>query len=249
MIRAGRLTPPNDARGKRTASVEEPEYRKFDRYKASSYRSYNFTMPSRYDRCLWLRLCQVPLWDRTMVRSLGSDLDSLRILDVGCATGRLLERLAGAGATRLCGTDLAPRILKRAQERLSRAGIEVELKTADAEDRLPWERGSFDVVTLMGVLHHFFRPRDALAEIMRVLHPGGRLLVIDPCFFPPLRRLFNLALRIAPHAGDFRFYSPKEAVALLSAPGFAVEPVRRVGAWAFLAIAHKPGSSPSSRCS
>ena len=223
-------------------SMEEPAFRKFDRYKASSYRSYNFAMPASYDRCIWLRLCQVALWDRTMVRSLGSDLGSLRILDVGCATGRLLEQLAEAGATRLSGTDLAPRILEVAHNRLSETGIEVELKAADAEDRLPWERGSFDAVTLTGVLHHFFRPRDALAEILRVLHPGGRLLIIDPCYFPPLRQLINLALRIAPHAGDFHFYSPEEAVALLSASGFEVEPARRVGTWAFLAIARKPGS-------
>jgi ubiquinone/menaquinone biosynthesis C-methylase UbiE len=222
--------------------MEEPAFRKFDRYKASSYRSYNFAMPSRYDTCIWMRLCQVPLWDRTMVRTLGSNLESLCILDVGCATGRLLERLAGAGATRLGGTDLAPRILEVARKRLSRTGIEVELKAADAEERLPWKHGSFDAVTLTGVLHHFFRPRDALGEIMRVLHPGGRLLVIDPCFFPPLRQLINLALRLAPHAGDFHFYSPREAAALLSASGFEVEPTRRVGTWAFLAVARKRGS-------
>jgi ubiquinone/menaquinone biosynthesis C-methylase UbiE len=222
------------------AMVETPEFRKFDRYKASSYHSYNFKMLSSYDTCIWLKLCQVALWDRTLVRALGPNIGSLRILDVGCATGRLLQRLAEAGATQLCGADLAPRILELARERLSDTEAAVELRAADAEDRLPWDRDSFDAVLLTGVLHHFFRPRDALAEVHRVLRPGGRLLVIDPCFFPPLRQLINLALRIAPHAGDFHFYSPKDTVDLLSTLGFEVEPARRVGSWAFLAVGLKP---------
>lgn len=87
---------------------EGPILRQHDRYKASSYRSHNLRMPSRYDTCIWLRVCQVPLWDRTLVDLLRPDLDSLRILDVGCATGRLLQAFAEAGASQLFGTDLAP---------------------------------------------------------------------------------------------------------------------------------------------
>lgn len=164
-----------------------PDFRKPDRYKASSYRSYNSKMPARYDTSIWMKVCQAALWDRTIIAELGRPVDgALRILDVGCATGRLLERLAEAGATHLCGADLAPRILGVASEKLSRIGAAVDLRVADAEDRLPWDDGLFDIVTLVGVLHHFFRPGDALAEIRRVLNPGGRLLVIDPSIFPAL---------------------------------------------------------------
>ena len=87
-----------------------PAFRKPDRYKASSYRSYNFKMPSRYDTCIWTKFA--PLMDRDMIHELGPHLSSLRVLDVGCATGRLLESLAKAGATQLFGVDLAPRILE-----------------------------------------------------------------------------------------------------------------------------------------
>jgi SAM-dependent methyltransferase len=93
----------------------------------------------------------------------------------------------------------------------------------------------------MGVLHHFFRPRDALGEIHRVLRPGGRLLVIDPCFFPPVRQIFNAALRLAPHAGDCRFYASREAAELLSGLGFEIQSTRRVGLWAFLVDGLKMG--------
>jgi SAM-dependent methyltransferase len=220
--------------------VELPAFRKYDRYKASSYRSYNFKMPSRYDTCIWVKFC--PRWDRTILQELRADLRSLRILDVGCATGRLLERLAKAGATQLYGVDLAPRILEVAAEKLAKTGSSVDLRTADAEDRLPWDDESFDAVTLTGVLHHFFRPMDALTEVRRVLRPGGRLLVIDPCFFPPVRQVINAALRLAPHDGDCHFYSAADAAALLADLGFEVRRSRRVGLGAFLADGLKPRS-------
>lgn len=227
--------------------VEPPRFRKHDRYKASSYRSYNFTLPSRYDSCFWQKFCQTSLWDRTLVQEFDWCNPSLRILDVGCATGRLLARLAEAGATELYGVDLAPRILEVARGKLAKAKVSVDLRAADAEDSLPWDRDFFDAVTLTGVLHHFFRPRDALAEIRRVLRPGGRLLIIDPCFFPLVRGIFNLVLRVAPHSGDFRFYAPRDAAGLLTDLGFEVKRLRRVGLWAFFADAMEPRLTDASR--
>ncbi|CAB5079521.1 hypothetical protein D3OALGA1CA_434 [Olavius algarvensis associated proteobacterium Delta 3] len=217
--------------------AELPAFRKYDRYKASSYRSYNFKMPSRYDSCFWMKFCQTPLWDQTIVQELSPDIRSLRILDVGCATGRLLEQLAEAGARDLFGIDLAPRILEVARKRFSGLGVSAVFSTADAEDVLPWDDDFFDTVTLTGVLHHFFRPRDALAEIRRVLRPGGRLLIIDPCFFPPVRGILNLALRAVPHDGDFHFYSPKTAEGLAVDLGFEIQQTRRLGLWAFFVAA------------
>ncbi len=56
--------------------------------------------------------------------------------------------IAKAGARRLCGADLAPNILEVAREKPDREFIDAELRTADAEDSLPWPPSSFDVVTL-----------------------------------------------------------------------------------------------------
>jgi ubiquinone/menaquinone biosynthesis C-methylase UbiE len=218
--------------------VDVPAFRKPDRYKASSYRSYNFKMPSCYDTAIWSKYA--PLMDQFVVQELGPHISSLRILDVGCATGRLLKRLAEAGATQLFGADLAPGILAVAAEKLSKAGIVADLRTADAEDCLPWDDEFFDAATLTGVLHHFFRPRDSLAEVRRVLRPGGRLLIVDACFFPLVRQIINAALRVAPHDGDCHFYSAREAAALLADLEFEILQTRRLGWGAYFSDSRKP---------
>jgi len=221
---------------------QPPTFRKHDRYKASSYRTYNFKMPERYDSSIWMTSCQIPLLDRAIIEELASRIGSLAILDVGCATGRLLGKLASAGATRLSGVDLAPNILEVARERMARQGAHAELKVADAEESLPWPAESFDVVTVTGVLHHFYRPHDALQEIYRVLRPEGRVLVVDPCFFPLLRQLMNLCLRVAPHEGDCRFYSRRRAAEILGNVSFCCSPSKRIGCWGYLISAVKRGS-------
>ncbi len=210
------------------------DFRKPDRYKASSYRAYNDKFPGKYDSSIWMRFCQVARWDRAIVDELGSGIGTAAILDVGCATGRLLLALANAGARQLCGVDLAPNIVAVAREKLARQSVPVELRVADTEDELPWPAGSFDVVVLTGVLHHLFRPADALREIHRVLRPQGRLVVLDPEFVPVMRQVINACLRIGPHDGDCCFYSARQSAALLERAGFQCTGTSRVGLWAYL---------------
>jgi ubiquinone/menaquinone biosynthesis C-methylase UbiE len=217
--------------------AETPNFAKPDRYKASSYDAYNVRLPERYDASRWMWFCQAPLLDRTIIEELQPSVGSLDILDVGCATGRLLAKLAAAGAHRLSGTDLAPRILEVARGKLAAQGADADLRSADAEDALPWRADSFDVVTLVGVLHHFYRPHEALREIHRVLRSSGRLVVVDPCFFSPIRQVLNLWMRVAPHDGDYRFYAPKRAAALLESADFRPTTLRRVGLWSYLVAA------------
>ena len=220
--------------------VDAPDLRKPDRYKASSYRTYNAWAPELYDSSFWMTFCQTALWDRAVVTALAPGIEAWAILDVGCATGRLLSHLADAGATRICGVDLAPNIVEAAREKLATQGARAELHAADAEEALPWPEASFDVVTLTGVLHHFYRPDDALREIRRVLRSGGRLLVVDPQFFSPVRQVLNLILRVAPHQGDYHFYSAQDAMRLLARAGFRCSGPTRVGLWAYLTEAVKP---------
>jgi hypothetical protein len=55
-----------------------------------------------------------------------------------------------------------------------------------------------------------------------------------------VRGVFNLVLRVAPHYGDFHFYSPRDAAGLVTDLGFEVVRIRRVGLWAFFLDAREP---------
>jgi ubiquinone/menaquinone biosynthesis C-methylase UbiE len=217
---------------------------RIDRYKASSYRAYNHEMPERYDTSFWMTFCQMSLLDHLVVEKLQPNIASLRILDVGCATGRLLSALASAGATCLSGVDLAPRMLDLARKKLAGQGVAAALHQADAEEALPWPAESFDVITLIGVLHHFYHPLAALREIHRTLRPSGHLLVIDPCFFFPVRQVLNACFRVAPHAGDYRFYSSRQATRLLAHAGYRCSEVQRAGLWSYLLVERKVSARP-----
>ena len=144
--------------------------------------------------------------------------------------------VAKSGAASLAGVDLAPKMLDVARDKLATQHVRADLRVADAEDSLPWASESFDIATLTATLHHFYRPHDALKEVRRVLRPGGRVLVIDPCFFTPIRQIVNLYLRVGSHDGDCRFYSPRRARRLLADEGFLCRAPKRVGLWAFLVI-------------
>lgn len=219
-----------------------------DRYKAASLKAYDGPLADRYDTSLPVRLLDLRAMDDFVLDALGDNLTDLAILDVGCGTGRLLARLATAGAERLAGADLGSRMVELARIRLSSFDVDVELRSADAESALPWPSGAFDAVVSTGVLHHFYHPGAALAEMRRVLRKGGRLIVSDPCFFTPLREAFNALLRFHARDGDFYFYTADQAGRLLSAHGWLVERCERLNWWAFGVAAHHdpPAGAPVS---
>lgn len=91
-----------------------------------------------------------------------------RLLDVATGPGHIAGRALARGA-RPTGIDIAPEMLAVARRRHP----ELELIQADAEQRLPFEDGCFDAVVGGFVLNHLPRPELALAELGRVLCPGG----------------------------------------------------------------------------
>ena len=92
-------------------------------------------------------------------------------LDVGCGTGLILRHLP-AGSV---GIDLNPRHLERAAKYAPQAHVQ----TGDAE-KMSFPDGSFSTVVCTEMLEHLVQPEQALAEIFRVLQPGGRLLGSTP---------------------------------------------------------------------
>jgi SAM-dependent methyltransferase len=95
------------------------------------------------------------------------------VLDVGCGTGVVAITAARAGA-RVVGIDLTPELLARAKENSAIGKIDVEWREGDAET-LPFAQTTFDVV--LSQFGHMFAPRPemAIAEMLRVLKPGGTI--------------------------------------------------------------------------
>jgi 2-polyprenyl-3-methyl-5-hydroxy-6-metoxy-1,4-benzoquinol methylase len=128
------------------------------------------------------------------------------VLDVGCGAGIGCEILADAGARLVVGADLR---LCRAAPRVRQD--EVAFLTA-SETALPFRDGAFEVVTSFETLQHVDEDRRLVAELRRVLAPGGSLLLSTP-------NALHSRPAIDGHAAD-RFhtyeYEPDELRALLS---------------------------------
>src|SRR5947209_4674252 len=92
-------------------------------------------------------------------------------LDAGCGDGRYLAALAGALPARRAGCDISERILETAGQR-----VEADLRQANLE-ALPFDDGEFDVVLCSQVIEHVLDPGLAVAELGRVLRPGGALVI------------------------------------------------------------------------
>jgi ubiquinone/menaquinone biosynthesis C-methylase UbiE len=95
------------------------------------------------------------------------------VLDVGCGTGVVAITAARIGA-RVRGVDLTPELLERARENASVANVEIDFREGDAE-ALPFDDAQFDSV--LSQFGHMFAPRPeiAIAEMLRVLRPGGTI--------------------------------------------------------------------------
>jgi ubiquinone/menaquinone biosynthesis C-methylase UbiE len=123
-----------------------------------------------------------------------------RVLEVGCGTGEVAQRARSrVGATgQVSGIDPSAEMIAVAQRKARRAGLDIDYRVG-AIEALPYPDASFDVVLSSLMMHHL--PDDlksgGLAEVRRVLKPGGRLLIVD--FKGPRRWFSRLAMRLVLH--------------------------------------------------
>jgi SAM-dependent methyltransferase len=122
-----------------------------------------------------------------------------RVLDLGCGEGATLYHLGGPeGAV---GVDLFPKKIAFAQQQLPMCRF-----VAASVYELPFEPASFDHLLVRDVIHHLEDPERFIAECVRVLVPGGRIDVLEPCRYNPLIAM-HAALNVA-ERGELRSTEP-----------------------------------------
>ena len=124
-----------------------------------------------------------------------------RVLDVASGSGDLARAFAARGAE-VCLSDVNGRMLALGRDRMLDAGRLAPAVQCDAE-RLPFAAASFDCVSVAFGLRNMTRKDWALAEMTRVLKPGGRLLVLEfSRVWQPLQKPFELySMHVLPWLG------------------------------------------------
>ena len=112
-------------------------------------------------------------YERPAMIDLAGDVDGHRVLDAGCGSGPLSAALRAKGAI-VTGFDGSPAMLELARQRL---GDDATLHVADLSRPLPFADGAFDDIVASLVLHYLRDWATPLAELRRLLKPGGRLIL------------------------------------------------------------------------
>jgi demethylmenaquinone methyltransferase/2-methoxy-6-polyprenyl-1,4-benzoquinol methylase len=125
-----------------------------------------------------------------------------RVLDVASGSGDLARAFAARGAE-VCMSDINGPMLARGRDRMLDAGRRAAAVRCDAE-RLPFADAYFDCVSVGFGLRNMTRKDAALAEMARVLRPGGRLLVLEfSQVWKPLRKPYDLySFHVLPWLGE-----------------------------------------------
>ena len=142
------------------------------------------------------------------------------LLDVGCSLGYTLEA-AGALDLDAAGVDLSPHAVVECR----RLGFEARVGSLD---RLPYDNAAFTVVVMKHVFEHTPKPREALAELRRVLRPGGAVFFAVPnagyfkaAIWPRRSRFYRGEAGRAHYVS----YTPATLATLLDSEGFEVSSV------------------------
>lgn len=151
---------------------------------ARDYDRMNHLMTAGLDRC----------WRKRAVQGLHG-----KVLDVACGTGDMAVELLRQGCS-VTGVDLSKEMMAIAKQKAPQA----EYRLADVE-RLPFGEASFDAVTCAFGVRNFVHLEQGLHEMLRVLKPGGRMVILELATpdSPLVRPFYNLyTRRIIPWLGQ-----------------------------------------------
>ncbi len=110
------------------------------------------------------------------------------LLDVGCGSGILIQKLLSLNRDmKLYGLDITLKMVEVAKRKFqNESNVEITLGSAV---KMPYKNSSFDYVTCASSFHHHPNPLQSAKEMVRVLKPGGKLLILDMCIEGFLRKL------------------------------------------------------------
>ena len=142
------------------------------------------------------------------------------ILDVGCATGYVGEKLKNNG-NYVVGLDLSPEAIKRAKEKLDEAYV------FNLESGLDFPvRKNFDLIIMSEVIEHLFLPQETIKRLVKIIKPHGRILISTPNFLHIANRKrfllgdFHYDASGVFDEGHIRFFTYKSVISMMKDLGF-----------------------------
>ena len=138
------------------------------------------------------------LWRKRAVRELKS-LKPKRILDIATGTGDFALEALKINPQNVIGVDISEGMLKVGMEKMKAKQVDhiISLRLGDSEN-LPFDTNTFDAITVGFGVRNFENLKKGLAEMIRVLKPGGKLVVLEfskPKVFP-IKQLFGFYSRV-----------------------------------------------------
>lgn len=131
-------------------------------------------------------VADVPTEHMVALLAMLGDVSGLRVLDCGCGAGELAIEIARRGG-HVVGFDLSSESVRLMGARAARLGVPAPAGLVHVMERLPFGEETFDLVVGKSILHHVL-VEPSLAEVRRVLRPGGRAIFIENQVTNPLLR-------------------------------------------------------------
>lgn len=177
---------------------------------ASDFDSYYESPKGIFDRMInaWLR--RPGLIKRLKISLEASNPQpGMRILDVGCGSGKFIVECAKRGAE-VCGVDISREMIEIAKDFCEKNNVEAELRIGDVTEELP---KGFDVCVALGVFEYFEDPKPILRNMFASTNGGGKIIFSVPSLFTFQTPLRNVLL----HYRNVKcyYYTKKRVMSLL----------------------------------